>query len=437
MISVAQMEFLKDHEYKHFLSFYNELYKVYFELFETQTDPAQHSELLNMVMGVGNARKSFAGRYMGLCDDYILIKKESFEDELIEKINGDPVLKEKYGHVWNAIKKTICEMSKYADEYISLMMAQRIRNPFALAAINAIKFANQMKLPATEREAAYKPDSIDVTIDRLFPKDYVPVKDGKMLGALVNFLNSALGENHYITKELFAGKKGESAVKYLLESSNCSSKEKFEEFLKQAKPDEILNSNDPIIKLVQYGYKRRAELDSRYKENDNTLSVLNQLLGEAAYKVFGNEFPPDATSTLRISDGRIEGYEYNGTIAPGKTTFYGMYDRWNSFGKKEYPWGLHPRWQKIPDGFDLSIPVGFASTNDIVGGNSGSSVVNENREVVGLVHDGNLESLAGDFIFLPENNRAVATDSWGLIEALKFYFHADRLVYELKSGKSE
>ncbi|MCL4548175.1 MAG: S46 family peptidase, partial [Bacteroidetes bacterium] len=78
-----------------------------------------------------------------------------------------------------------------------------------------------------------------------------------------------------------------------------------------------------------------------------------------------------------------------------------------------------------------------ASTNDIVGGNSGSSVINEKKEVVGLIHDGNLESLAGDFIFLPENNRAVATDSWGLIEALKFYFHADRLVNELQSGKTE
>lgn len=437
LISVAQMEFLKDHEYNHFLSFYNELYKVYFELFQTVTDPAQHSELLNMVMGVGNARKSFAGRYMALRDEYIVTKKKSFENELIEKVNTDSTLKAKYGFVWNSIQETLDEMSKYIDEYFGLMMGQRIRNPFALAAINAIKFANQMKLPIAEREPAYKPDSLNTTIDKLFPKDYEQLRDKKMLRALVNFLSSALGPDHYITKELFAGKKGDAAVNYLMAASNCSSKEKFVKFLQETKPDEILNSNDPFIKLVQFGYKRRADLDAEYKENDNTLAVLNQMLGEAAYKVFGNKFPPDATSTLRISDGKIEGYEYNGTIAPDKTTFYGIYDRWNSFGKKEYPWGLHPRWQKIPDGFDLSLPVGFASTNDIVGGNSGSSVINEKKEVVGLIHDGNLESLAGDFIFLPENNRAVATDSWGLIEALKFYFHADRLVNELQSGKTE
>ena len=158
-------------------------------------------------------------------------------------------------------------------------------------------------------------------------------------------------------------------------------------------------------------------------------------LTKAGYKIYGDKIPPDATLTLRISDGKIEGYEYNGTIAPGKTTFYGLYDRWYSFGKKDYPWGLHSRWQKIPEGLDLSIPVGFSSTNDIVGGNSGSSIINKNKEVIGLVHDGNLESLAGDFIFLESNNRAVATDSWGLIEALKHVYKTDRLVNELESGK--
>ncbi len=140
---------------------------------------------------------------------------------------------------------------------------------------------------------------------------------------------------------------------------------------------------------------------------------------------------------MRIAEGKIKGYEYNGTIAPGKTTYFGLYDRWNSFGKKDYPWGLHPRWQKIPAGQDLAVPMGFASTNDIVGGNSGSSAINKNKEVIGLVHDGNLESLAGDFIFLESNNRTVATDSWGLMEALKHVYKTDRLIKEISSGKIE
>jgi len=140
---------------------------------------------------------------------------------------------------------------------------------------------------------------------------------------------------------------------------------------------------------------------------------------------------------LRISPGFIRGYEYNGTIAPAKSLYYGLYDRYFAFGQEDYPWGLHPIWKKVPEGLDLSIPMGFASTNDIVGGNSGSSIINQNMEVIGLVHDGNLESLAGSYIFLPENNRTVATDSWGLMEALKLVYKTDRLVKELEKSKIE
>ncbi|RLD64682.1 MAG: S46 family peptidase, partial [Bacteroidetes bacterium] len=171
------------------------------------------------------------------------------------------------------------------------------------------------------------------------------------------------------------------------------------------------------------------------KDLKNSLEILNQKLGRLIYEVYSNKVPPDATSTLRISDGIIKDYEYNGTIAPGKTTYFGLWDRFYSFGQKDYPWGLHDRWKKVPKELDLSTPIGFASTNDIVGGNSGSAVINKNAEVIGVIHDGNLESLAGAFIFLSEDNRSVATDSWGLMEALKLVYKTTSLVYELENGK--
>jgi Peptidase S46 len=431
--TVAELEYLRDKVYKFNLGFYNELYKVYYDLL--QSNPDKHSELLNMIMGIGNARKSYAGRYMALSDEYIIAKKKSFENELISRVSSDPRLELKYGAIWKGIERSITELNKFIGEYTGLMTVERIKNPFTASALNAIKYANQMKLNPGDRESRYKPDSIGVTVENLFPKDFEPERDVKLLRAFVNFLVLALGEDHFITKELFEGKTGDDAVKYLLETSPVATKERFIKFLKETKPEEILNSRDPFIRLVQFSYQRRAELDARYKEVANTLDVFNRMLGEAVFKIYGNRIPPDATSTLRISAGRIEGYEYNGTIAPGKTTFYGIYDRWNSFGKKEYPWGLHPRWQKIPEGFDLSLPVGFASTNDIAGGNSGSPVLNSDKEIVGLIHDGNLESLAGEFIFLPEKNRAVATDSKGLTEVLKYYYNAGRLADELIKGK--
>ncbi|MDQ7817679.1 MAG: S46 family peptidase [Melioribacteraceae bacterium] len=433
LLSVAQLEFFRDKQYKYTLGMFNELYNVSFELF--QAHPEKLDEMLNSVLGVGNGRKSFAGRYMGLRDELIMAKKRDFEKNLIEKVNSVPELKSKYGHIWESIKNAINETNDYIDEYMALSMAQRFRNSYSLAAQNAITFANQMKLPEDKREKRFSKDSLKVTIEKLFPRNIDHERDNKTIRAMVNFLNSVLGTEHYVTKDLFGGNKSEDAVKYFLSNSNLSSKEKFVKFLKESKPDQILNSKDPMIGIVNYATKKLNELEPKYREVQATLSVLNQLLGEVVFSVYGDQTPPDATSSLRISDGRIAGYEYNGTLAPGKTTYFGLWDRWYSFGKKAYPWGLHPKWQTIPEGFDLSVPIGFASTNDIVGGNSGSSVINRNKEVVGLVHDGNLESLAGDFIFLESNNRTVATDSWGLMEALKFIYKTERLVNELEQGK--
>lgn len=434
LLSVAQLEFFRDKTYKYTLSMLNELYNVSFEIF--QAHPEKFDEMLNSVLGVGNGRKSYAGRYMGLRDEFIMAKKRDFEKNLIEKVNSNLELKGKYGHIWQSIKDNLSEQRKYADEFYALTMAQRMRNGYSTAAQNALLYANQMSLPEEKREGRFKRDSVNITIEKLFPS-IDSERDNKVLAALSNFLFSVLGNEHIITDQFFAGLKGNESVENFLNISPLASKEKFIQYLNGVSSDQILKSNDPLISLVVYATKKLEELQPKFREDNATLTVLNQMLGEVTSIVYGDKIPPDATSTLRISDGVIKGYEYNGTIAPGKTTYFGLWDRWYSFNKKPYPWGLHPKWHSIPEGFDLSVSIGFASTNDIVGGNSGSSVININKEVVGLVHDGNLESLAGDFIFLESNNRTVATDSWGLMEALKFVYKTERLVNELKVGKVE
>ena len=434
LISVAQLEFLRDKNYKYSLSLYNEIYKVYFELF--QKYPERYSELINLVMGWGNARKSYAGRYMALRDEYVMAKKKNFETKFQQRINSDPELQKNYGHVWDALKNVLDEYRNYVDEVIAFTIprSNQIKPVYYNIAEQVIKYAEQMKLTEEEREANYKKDKLTQTIASIFPSGIGTELQAKLVRAHINYVIGILGEESPLVNKLYSGMKGEEAAEFVLSNSLLTSKERVDELIKKS-PDEILNSNEPFIYFLQYTQSRLKKLREKTSELDAALSILNQLLGEAGYKVYGDKIPPDATSTLRISDGRIKSYEYNGTIAPGKTTFFGLYDRWNSFGNKDYPWGLHPRWQKIPEGLDFSIPIGFASTNDIVGGNSGSSVINANKEVVGLVHDGNLESLSGDFIFLGANNRTVATDSWGLIEALKHVYKTDRLIKELEAGQ--
>jgi hypothetical protein len=152
-------------------------------------------------------------------------------------------------------------------------------------------------------------------------------------------------------------------------------------------------------------------------------------LAQLFFEVYGKAIPPDATFSLRIADGIVKGYEYNGTTAPSKTTFYGLYDRYYAFDKK-FPFSLPQKWQNPPLEL-LKAPMNFVSTNDIIGGNSGSAIINQNKEAVGLIFDGNIESLPGRFIYTDEANRTVSVHAGGMFAALKYIYKAKRLTEEL------
>lgn len=434
LLSVAHLEYLRDVIYTQRLKYFEEVYQVYFDIFKAH--PERESELLNKVMGYGNGRKSYAGRLYGLRNQYLMKKKYDFEKDLIKKIKSDSLLNQKYGHVWESIRNVINELRSTANEYYGYMPPRYSASKYFEIAQNLITYAKEMKKPEDERDELYNEDVLEDTKEIIFPDEFDKELNDKLLRVHTNVATSNLERNNKYLKKLYGGKTGEEAVEYALSKSLITSKDDVAKLLKKS-PDEILNCDDPFISFLVNTHDIYTKLDSQRTEAENTLDVLNQELGEVIFKVYGSAIPPDATSSLRIADGVIKGYEYNGTIAPGKTTFFGLWDRYYSFGEKTYPWGLHERWQKIPEELDLEIPIGFASTNDIVGGNSGSSVINKDLEVVGLVHDGNLESLAGHFILDPENNRAVASDSWGLIEALKYVYKTDRLVEELLTGELE
>ena len=153
-------------------------------------------------------------------------------------------------------------------------------------------------------------------------------------------------------------------------------------------------------------------------------------LGKARFAVYGKTAYPDATFTLRLSYGQMKGYPMNGTKAPSKTTFYGLYDRAYSFDLKP-PFNLPARYAEGKGKLDLATPLDFVTTNDIIGGNSGSPVINRQGEIVGLIFDGNIESLVGDYVYNGETNRSIAVHTAGMTEALKKLYKADALLGEL------
>jgi hypothetical protein len=197
----------------------------------------------------------------------------------------------------------------------------------------------------------------------------------------------------------------------------------------------VAASTDPMIVAARRVDPIVRATNRRMRDTfGSVLTKEGEKLGKARFLVYGKNAYPDATFTLRLSYGTVKGYPYNGTIAPPFTTFYGLYDRADSFSDKP-PFDLTPKESAALGKLDLSTPLDFVCTGDIIGGNSGSPVVNRDGELVGLIFDGNIQSMAGDFVYDGTKNRAVAVHSEGMIEGLRKLYGADALADELQGKK--
>jgi hypothetical protein len=193
-------------------------------------------------------------------------------------------------------------------------------------------------------------------------------------------------------------------------------------------------AHDPMIDIARGvdGNARQAKKIFEMQEE-----IKQQAYGEIANARFATEETsnyPDATFTLRLSYGTVRGYEENGKRIPAFTNFAGLYERADQHENKP-PFDLPQRWIDKKNKLALTTPFNFVSDADIIGGNSGSPVVNKGGEFVGIIFDGNIQSLVLDCIFTDKQARAVSVDSAAIIESLRNVYDAQPLVDELSSAK--
>ena len=239
-----------------------------------------------------------------------------------------------------------------------------------------------------------------------------------------------MGPNDPFLKIFLNGRSPKEVAETLVNGTKLSDPE-FRKKLVEGGEAAVAASDDPMIVLARKLDPLRREFIKWMEDNVQSVEQrAGEQIGKARFAAYGKSTYPDATFTLRLSYGQVKGYPMNGTQAPSKTTFYGLYDRAQSFDFQG-PWYLPSRYKEGRDKLDLSTPLDFVTTNDIIGGNSGSPVVNRAGEIVGLVFDGNIESLVGDFVYEGETNRTVAVHTAAMTEVLKKLYNTPALVNEL------
>lgn len=397
------------------------------------------------IFGINNAQEIYGGRLAGLRDDELMGRRRAFDEAFQKRVQADPALQQRYGGLWSTIADLVHANRAVAPLVYGLRgsglgVSQTFSRAWGIA-----QYAAQMEREETQRAAQYRgeageklrtqlttPLKLDAAMERMtLERQFALMRD--MLGADDDAVEFALGER---TPE-------QAAVDFL--ARNDFHDEAVLTRYVDGGNTALNKSDNPFLSLARRMLPRYEAAAARQRDITVRLEAQREIMGRALFEVYGTEFPPDATFTLRISDGVVQGYRYNGTVAPVITTFYGMYDRYHSFKDSEgawdammsgNAWDLPPRWLHPPKEFNLATPINFISTADIIGGNSGSAVINAKREVVGLAFDGNIESLPGEFIFAEDKgNRTISVHSSGILEALRHVYKATRIVEEIERAR--
>ena len=380
-----------------------------------------------MIFGFANSLKANDGRYKGLLDKNVMAAKQKDEADFRSKVMANAEWKRAYGNAWDEI----AAVERKAAARVKERTFRSLDSQLAGLAMEIVQYVAEARKPDSQRLPGYHDAQQERLKFRLFsPAPIYPALEvARMTGALQEALDE-LGPNDLFVKTALNGRTPKEAAEAMVNGTKLRDPAARRALIDGGEAAVAASTDTMIVAARQLDPIRREMIKW---SDDNVQSVeqrAGEQLGQARFAAYGKTTYPDATFTLRLSYGKVAGYPMNGTKAPYKTTFFGLYDRAASFNY-DGPFFLPSRFLENRDKLNLSTPLNFVTTNDIIGGNSGSPVVNAKGEIVGLIFDGNIESLVGDFVYEGESNRAVAVHTAGMTEALRKLYNAPGLVKEL------
>jgi hypothetical protein len=379
------------------------------------------------LFGFWNTWKSSAGKYIGLKDDRLMARKQNLDRRLRKAVESDTKLGTEAAKVWDEVATVYKAWAPNEKAY------QVLERPYALGsslfrlARILVRWNEERAKPNDQRLAEYR-DSGRQTLE-LALYSPAPIDDGLEIVLLTQYLEEvkALGDKEAPVKAVLNGQTPAAAAEAIVKDTKL--KDVAERKRLAESMDARAKSNDPMIRLVQALDPAARKIRKKYEDSIETLeaSAVDRI---AAYrfKVLGPDQYPDATFTPRISFGAVKGYrDKTEAPLPYATTFGGMYHR----AGKDDPYILPERWANAKTTLDLVTPFNFVSTCDVSGGNSGSPTVNQKGEIVGILFDGNIESLPLTYLYSDDQARAVHVATQGIVEALKKIYKTPELLREI------
>lgn len=382
-----------------------------------------------------NFRKELEGMIAGLLDPEFFSAKAREEGDFKAKLAGKPEFAEAlaaYDKIAEATKTLAAQATRF--NLLEEGNAQAFNCESFHLARTLLRAGDEQSKPDGERLHEFSDSGKESLELELFSdKPIYPGLEILTLGDSLTFLCGKLGATDPLVQKILAGKSPHDRAVELINGTKVRDLS-FQKKLYAGGASAVATANDPMIELARLVDADARALRKVSEEQNETKKQAHAALSHARNALFGTTGYPDATFTLRLAFGTVKGYEEDGKSVPARTTFASLYERAKDM-KNQPPFDLLPRWEKRKSHLNLKTPLNLVDTCDTVGGNSGSPVVNRAGEFVGIVFDGNLQSLSWDYAFSDNQGRDIAVSSAAILEALSKVYEARELTHELVSGR--
>ena len=384
------------------------------------------------IFGVENSYKAVYGELKALLDPALIRQKQEDEVALRKFVDADPALRATTGGAWTAIESAQRAYRDMNIEYQMLARARAFGGVYFNYARTLVRAAAERALPNPQRLPEFTESRLPSVEQHLFSTAPIyPEFEKVLLGLSLTKMRERLGADHPAVKQVLGKQSPDQLAAALIDRTTLGDVA-VRKALWTGGAAAVMQSADPFVKLAIALDPEARALRKRYEKEVESVTQKNaELVAQARFKRDGLNAYPDATFTLRLSYGEVAGWTENGKQVPPFTKVAGIFERDTGV----VPFALPPSWHAAKGRLNMNQQFDFVSTNDIIGGNSGSPMINRKGEIVGLIFDGNIHSLGGAFGYDKRLNRAVAVHSGLLLEAMEKVYHADALVKEIRASQ--